>query len=257
LTAFLAVACGLFGLAVGSFLNVVIHRVPRKESIVQPRSSCPSCHTPITNRDNIPVLSWLLLRGKCRTCSQPISPRYPLVEAATAALFVGGAFRFGYDWSLPAFLVLFAGLLALAFTDLEHLLLPIRIVYPVLFLEAALLVVAALATGQWSRLGVAAASGAVAAGSFYLLHAINPHWMAFGDVRLAGVIGLGLGWLGALIALVGIFLAFLFGALVGVVLIATKKIGPKARIPFGVFLAAWAFVAIYAGHPLVHLYLRP
>ncbi|MGH9127064.1 MAG: prepilin peptidase [Acidimicrobiales bacterium] len=256
MTAFLVLTCGLLGIAVGSFLNVVIYRVPRKESIVRPRSACPSCGTPIANRDNIPVLSWLLLRGKCRTCALPISARYPLVEAATAALFVGAAYRFGYDWSLPAFLVLLAGLLALAFTDLEHFLLPVRIVYPVLFMEAGLLIVATLATGGWSRLGVAAATGFVAAGAFFLLHAINPSWMAFGDVRLAGVIGVGLGWLGAAIALLGIFLAFLLGAVVGVVLILTKKIGPKARIPFGVFLALGAFIAIYAGHPLVNLYLQ-
>ncbi len=186
MTAYLAVVCGLLGLAVGSFLNVVIHRVPRKESIVSPRSACPSCGTPIANRDNIPVFSWLLLRGKCRTCGVAISPRYLLVELATALLFAGAAWRFGFDWSLPVFLVVLAGLLALAFTDLERMLLPVAIVYPVLAMEAALLLVAAAATGQWSRLAVAAASGAVAAAGFFALHFANPKWMAFGDVRLAG-----------------------------------------------------------------------
>lgn len=255
LTAFLAVACGLIGLAVGSFLNVVIHRVPRKQSIVRPRSACPSCGTQLADRDNIPVISWLLLRGKCRTCGVPISPRYILVELATALLFTGAALRFGFDWSLPAFLVVLAGLLALAFTDLEHYLLPVRIVYPVLALVGALLIVAAAATGEWSRLEVAAVTGSVAAASFFAIHFLNPSWMAFGDVRLAGLIGLALGWLGAAIALLGIFLGFLLGAFVGVALIVTKRIDVKAHIPFGVFLALGAFIAIYAGHPLVNLYL--
>jgi leader peptidase (prepilin peptidase)/N-methyltransferase len=255
-TVYLAVVCGILGLAVGSFLNVVIHRVPRKESIVRPRSACPSCGTPIHNRDNIPVVSWLVLGGKCRTCRAPISPRYVLVELATSLLFAGAALRFGPSWTLPAFLVVLAGLLALAFTDLEHFLLPIRIVYPVLAMEAALLLLAAGATGQWSRLEVAAATGAAAAAAFFVIHFLNPNWMAFGDVRLAGLIGLALGWLGAGIALLGIFLGFLLGAIVGVALILSKRIDAKAHIPFGVFLALGAFIAIFVGHPLVNFYLR-
>ncbi|MDP9073346.1 MAG: prepilin peptidase [Actinomycetota bacterium] len=256
MTAFLVGACALVGLAVGSFLNVVIHRVPLKQSVVRPRSACPSCGTQIADRDNIPVISWLVLRGKCRTCSHPISPRYLVVELFTAVLFAGAALRFGYDWALPAFLVLVAGLLALAFTDLEHYLLPVRIVYPVLGLLAALLAGAAAVTGAWSRLGVAAACGAVAFAIFFALNFANPKWMAFGDVRLAAVIGLGLGWLGAKVALLGFFLAFLLGSVVGVGLILAKKIERKAPIPFGVFLAAGAFLAVYFGQPLLDLYLR-
>src|SRR5437588_1094258 len=104
-TAFVTVVCGLFGLVVGSFLNVVIYRVPRKESVVRPRSRCPRCGTQLADRDNVPVVSWVLLRGRCRTCGEPISPRYPLVELATAALFVAVALRFGPDWAVPAFLL--------------------------------------------------------------------------------------------------------------------------------------------------------
>ena len=121
--------CALWGLAIGSFLNVVIYRVPRHESIVSPRSACPTCGAPIRERDNIPVLSWLVLGGRCRDCHSPISARYPLVELGNAALFAAAAARLGFNWDLPAFLVLFAGLLALACIDLELLILPKLIVY--------------------------------------------------------------------------------------------------------------------------------
>ncbi len=139
--------CALFGLAIGSFLNVVIYRVPRKESVVSPPSACPSCQTPISARDNIPVISWVLLRGRCRHCQAPISWQYPAVELATAALFAGTAARFGYAWELPAYLVLFAGLLALSWIDVEKLLLPKAIVRPLLVLVAELFLVASAATG--------------------------------------------------------------------------------------------------------------
>src|SRR5436309_6749414 len=125
-TALVAAGCGLLGLAVGSFLNVVIYRVPRKESVVRPRSRCPGCGTQLADRDNIPVVSWLLLRGRCRTCGEPISARYPLVELGTAALFVAAALRFGADWAVPGFLLFFASLLAISLTDLEHYIIPNR-----------------------------------------------------------------------------------------------------------------------------------
>ena len=144
--------CALFGLAVGSFLNVVIYRVPRGESIVFPRSACPACGTPIRETDNIPVVSWLLLHGRCRQCQASISPRYPLVELACAGLFAGTAARFGYQWDLPAYLALFAGLLALSCIDVEHLLLPKKIVYPLTVLVTLLLLMAAAITGHWHLL---------------------------------------------------------------------------------------------------------
>ena len=134
LTPFIVTFCGLLGLLIGSFLNVVIWRIPRKESIVTPRSKCPSCDTFISPRDNVPVLSWLALRGKCRHCQAPISARYPLVEFATGALFVAIAARFSDSWVLPAYLVLGAALLAISVIDLEHYIIPNRIVYPVGFM---------------------------------------------------------------------------------------------------------------------------
>src|SRR5205807_8792463 len=130
MTAFLAIVSGVAGLAIGSFLNVVIHRVPEKQSVVAPRSRCPHCGTEISPRDNIPVISWLVLRGKCRQCRSPISPRYPLVELATAALFAAAAVRFGADWALPAFCVFLASLLAISLIDLEHYIVPNRVIYP-------------------------------------------------------------------------------------------------------------------------------
>lgn len=246
----LIVACGAFGLAVGSFLNVVIYRVPLKKSIVSPGSACPSCETPIANRDNIPVLSWLLLRGRCRTCGAPISPRYPLVELATGALFAATAARFGLHWDLPAFLVFFAGLLALAIIDVELLILPKAIVYWTLLLVAALLVLAAAMTPDWRALGIGAACAAGWWALFFLLNWIYPRALGFGDVRLALVLGLALGWLGIWYVLIGFLAANLVGLLVSLFLIATHRMTRSQQIPYGVFLAAGAAVAVFAG-PLV------
>jgi leader peptidase (prepilin peptidase) / N-methyltransferase len=254
MTALLLVVSALLGLVVGSFLNVVICRVPRKVSVVRPRSCCPSCNQPITSRDNIPVLSWLVLRGRCRSCQASISMRYPAVELLTGALFAGTAVRFGYTWSLVPMQVLLAGLLALACTDLEHLLLPIRIVYPLLFSLGALLILAAAATGQWHRLVVAVICAAASFGFFFAVNLVNPRWLAFGDVRLSPVIGLGLGWLGPGYALLGFFLANLLGTVVGIGLIAAKVLDRKSHIPFGVFLALGAAAAVFGGAPILHAY---
>ncbi len=245
--------CALFGLAVGSFLNVVIYRVPRGESIVSPRSACPACGTPIRETDNIPVVSWVLLRGRCRQCQASISPRYPLVELACAGLFAGTAARFGYQWDLPAYLALFAGLLALSCIDVEHLLLPKKIVYPVTVLVTLLLLMAAAITGHWHQfvVGVVCAVGWFAV--FFALNLISPRILGFGDVRLSLVLGMSLGWLGVGYVVLGFFAANVVGAVVGVTLIATKRMSRSDRIPYGVFLAAGCAVAVFAGPEL----LRP
>ena len=245
--------CAVLGLAIGSFLNVVIYRVPRNESIVSPRSSCPSCGTPIRERDNIPVISWLVLRGRCRDCQAPISARYPLVELACAALFAGTAARFGYRWDLPAYLVLFAGLLALSCIDMEQMILPKKIVYPLTVLVAALLLLAAAATGMWHDYLVGVICAAAWFVVFFALNLASPRLLGFGDVRLALVLGLSLGWLGWEYVLLGFFAANLIGAVVGIALIATKHMERQSRMPYGIYLALGCAVAVFAGPEL----LRP
>jgi leader peptidase (prepilin peptidase) / N-methyltransferase len=246
-------SCAVLGLIVGSFLNVVIYRVPRNESVVSPRSSCPECGAPIRERDNIPVLSWLLLRGRCRDCKAPISIHYPLVELACGALFAGTAARFGHRWDLPAYLVLFAGLLALSYIDVERMILPKRIVYPLTILVSALLLMAAAITGAWHDLvvGVSCALGWFLV--FYAMNLASPRLLGFGDVRLSFVLGISLGWLGVGYVLLGFFAANLIGAIVGVSLILTKNMRRTDRIPYGVFLASGCALAIFAGPVL----LRP
>jgi leader peptidase (prepilin peptidase)/N-methyltransferase len=255
-TVTVGVGCGLVGLLVGSFLNVVIHRVPRRESVVRPRSHCPACGVLIAERDNVPVLSWLLLRGRCRACHEPISVRYPLVEVATGALFVAAALRFGADWVLPAYLLFFAVLLAVSAIDLEHYIVPNRIVYPTLLAAVPLLAVAALLDGSWGSLATALL-GALGAGTGLLvIHLVSPRGMGFGDVRLAVVLGLFLGWIDLAHVALGMFLGFLLGALGGVALIALRVKKRRDHVPFAPFLALGALVAVLAGNPILDWYIR-
>ena len=254
MTAFVAIVCGVVGLAIGSFLNVVIHRVPRKESVVRPRSRCPQCGTELAERDNIPVVSWLLLRGKCRTCGTSISARYPLVELATGALFAAGGVRFSDSWALPAYLLLFASLIAISFIDLEHYIIPNRIVYPTLFAGAVLLAAGALGEGEPVRIRNAAIGGAAAWFALLVVHFIQPRGMGFGDVRLSAVLGMYLGWIDLELVLLGMLLGFLLGAVIGLGLVVTRIRGRKDAVPFGPFLAAGATVAILASAPIVRWY---
>lgn len=255
MNALLAVACGILGLAVGSFLNVLVWRVPRKESVSHPRSHCPSCDTQLANRDNIPVVSWVLLGGKCRTCRVRISARYPLLEVACAALFAATALRFGLSYELPAYLVLAAGLLALSVIDLEHRLLPNKIVYPTGYAVGLLLVLAALALAEPRRIGWALIGAVGSFAMFFLLHFIKPDGMAFGDVRLSFVLGMATGWLDLTFVPVFLFAAFLSSAVIGLLYAALSGKGLKAAIPFGPFMVLGAQLAIFAGRPLVDAYL--
>jgi leader peptidase (prepilin peptidase)/N-methyltransferase len=253
-SALIVVFAGVIGLVVGSFLNVVIWRVPRKESVVAPRSKCPSCDTFIEPRDNVPVLSWLALRGKCRHCSAPISARYPLVELATGVLFVAIAARFAHSWALPAYLVLGAALLAISVIDLEHYIIPNRIVYPVGFALVPLFALAALLGDDWHAFGRALLGALAAFAVLFVIHIISPRGMGFGDVRLCFLLGLALGWLGWEQVMLGIFAGFLYGAVIGVLLIALRIRQRNQHIPFGPFLAAGAVTVMLLGPPLVDWY---
>jgi leader peptidase (prepilin peptidase)/N-methyltransferase len=252
--ALLLILCAIFGLLVGSFLNVVVWRVPRHESIVRPGSHCPACDAELSPLENVPVLSWLALRGKCRHCGSRISIRYPLVELTTAALWVGMGQRFGATWEVPAYCALAAGLVALSLIDLDHFLLPNRVLYPVGFLVAGLLLVPAAVDGHWDAYLRAVEGGAAAFAVFFVIHVISPRGMGFGDVRLSFVLGMALGWLTWGHVFLGLFLGFLLGAVVGSALIAFKLRSRKDPVPFGPFMAAGALIAIYAGTQLLDLY---
>jgi leader peptidase (prepilin peptidase)/N-methyltransferase len=250
-TLFIAVVAGVYGLVLGSFLNVVIWRVPRRESIVTPRSHCPACDTQIAARDNIPLMSWLVLRGRCRHCGNAISIRYPLVELFTGVLFAAVGARFAHSWALPAFLVLTGALIAISVIDLEHFIIPNRIVYPVGFASVILLGLAALIQHRWATFGRSLA-GAFAAFAFFLvLHLVSPRGMGFGDVRLSFVLGLFLGWLGWAQLLGGLFAGFFFGAVIGILLIAFGGHNRRQHIPFGPYLAAGTMTFVLAGDQLV------
>ena len=251
----LAGACGLLGLLVGSFLNVVIARVPAGESVVHPGSRCPSCGQPVRARDNVPVLSWLLLRGRCRDCRARIPGRYPLVELLTAGVFVAVAVRFGPSAALPAFLYLAAISVALTFIDLDVHRLPDAIVLPSYVVSGLLLAVPALTGASWGAYGRAWAGAAILYGAYFALAFAYPAGMGFGDVKLAGVLGLHLGWLGWGHLAVGAFLAFLAGGLVGLALIALGRATRKSAIPFGPFMLLGALVAVELGDPILALYL--
>ena len=250
----LVVTCSVLGLLVGSFLNVVVWRVPRGESVVRPPSACPACGAAVRPRDNVPVLSWLLLRGRCRDCAGSISARYPLVELLTAAVFAVVAWRIGLDPVLPAFLYLAAVGVALALIDLDHKRLPDALTLPSYPVGVALLGVAALAgsDGSWLR---ALAGGAAMFAVYFALCFAYPAGMGFGDVKLAGVLGLHLGWLGWGAWVVGLFLGFFLGGVFGVALIALRRGGRKTAVPFGPFMLVGALVAVLVGSELAQAYL--
>lgn len=246
---------GVFGLAVGSFLNVVIHRVPRNESVLRPGSHCPHCRSPIRAWQNVPVLSWLVLRGRCGQCHGPISVRYPLVELLTALLFVAVTARFGASPVLPAYLYLAAVAVALALIDLDVKRLPNVIVLPS-YLVAALLLGAAALTGAGGGPAVRALVAMVVLFAGYLgLALLVPGGMGYGDVKLAGLLGLYLGWVSWSTVWVGTFAAFLAGGLVGVALLLLRRADRRSAIPFGPSMLAGAGVALFAGGPLANWYL--
>jgi leader peptidase (prepilin peptidase)/N-methyltransferase len=249
----IAVAVPL-GLAFGSFLTVVTHRVPKGESLVAPRSRCPECGTRLRNADNIPVVSWLLLRGRCRSCGARISPMYPLTEIATAGLFAAAALTFDRVW-VSVMIAPFLGLMvALAIIDLRHRIIPNRVVYPSLLAFAAYIVIVGLAGGGLDV--IRAALGMLAYGGVLLLVAIvSPKGMGMGDVKLAALIGLVLGSVGLRYVTVAAGAGVLLGG-VGAVVALIAGASRKNAIPFGPFLVAGALVAAFLAPQISSVYLR-
>jgi leader peptidase (prepilin peptidase)/N-methyltransferase len=236
----------MLGLAVGSFLNVVIYRLPRHESLVRPGSHCPSCMTPIRFYDNIPVVSWLILRGKCRTCRSPISARYLLVEAITGASFVLAFWRFGLDWRLLVAWAFIAAMVAVAFIDYDHMIIPNKIVLPGAVM--GLLASMALDPQRW---WVYVAGSLGAAAFMFALALIWPGGMGPGDIKLALFMGAVLG----AYVMVALFVAFLLGSLVGIFMLLVQKRSRKEKIPFGPYLAMGAILAALVGETLLNSYL--
>lgn len=246
---------GVLGLVIGSFLNVVVWRVPRGESLVSPPSACPRCGHPIRARDNVPVLSWLQLRGRCRDCAAPISRRYPLVEAATGAVFVLAGVRFGWTPELPAYLYLAALGVALTLIDLDVHRLPDQLVLPAYPTLAVLLAVASGVHGDWTALGRAGIGAAVLLAVYGSLWFVRPDAMGFGDVKLSGVLGAGLAWLGWGPLVIGAFAAFLLGGVYGVALIVSRRGGRRSRVPFGPWMVFGAALGVAVGDVLWSGYL--
>ena len=275
--AFGYVLAGVFGAIIGSFLNVVIHRVPLEESIVFPNSRCPSCGAVIAFYDNIPVLSWMLLRAKCRGCKQPISFRYPAVELLTAALFVVVAWHDGPSVGLVFDLIFVSALLALIFIDAEHMILPNVITYPGIVFSLVARIAIPLLSGRphfddlpslshgafadmpiWVTSVAGAAIGAlIGGGSLWLmgwtwekLRGIEA--MGLGDVKMMFMVGAYLGWR---LTILTIFVGVLSGSIIGVVLMARQRErNMQMLLPFGIFLGLGAIAALLFGSQVVDWY---
>lgn len=252
MTSVVAMGVGLAaagGLIVGSFLNVVAYRMPRGESIVTPASHCPGCSTPIKPYDNIPVLGWLVLRGRCRACSGAISARYPLVEMLTCALAVAVVLTKHSARDLVIGLVLVGVLVTVALIDLDERIIPNKITLP-----AALLAVGIGLAFAPSKVPEQLIAGAAAAGFFLVFVLAYPRGMGMGDVKLAGVLGLYLGSAVAVALLVGVAAA----AVVGITIMARigVKAGRKRAVPFGPFLALGGIVGLLVGSLILHWYLH-
>lgn len=239
---------GVFGALIGSFLNVVAFRLPRGESLVTPGSHCPGCGAAVRPWHNVPVVGWLVLRGRCHDCRAPISSRYPIVEALTAALYVAVFARYGLHRAAWPALVLVTVLVPVALIDLDHRVIPNRITGP-----AAIAGVALVALLEPGSLPAHLVAGVAAGGAFLLVALIAPAGMGMGDAKLAGVLGLFLGRS----VVVALLVALLAGTAWGLAVMARRGVraGRKTAVPFGPFLALGGLVATFAGSALLDLYL--
>ncbi len=259
MTLAIGIFVGVLGLLIGSFLNVVIYRVPLGRSLVRPGSACPSCGKPVRPFDNVPVLSWLVLRGRCRDCKAPISGRYPLVELGTGALFVATYLLLGVSrelpWAVPAYLYLAAVSMALALIDLDTRRLPNAIVLPSYPVLIALLLLASWQGGDWGAAVRALIGGVVLWTLYFLVMLVRPGGMGFGDVKLAGLLGGALAWLGWGSFVTGAFGAFLVGGLFSIALLLLGRAKRKSAIPFGPWMLLGAWLGVFAGEPVWNAYL--
>ncbi len=264
MTPVLVTFAGLLGLVIGSFLNVVIARVPAKVSLMR-ESQCPKCDASIRTWQNIPVVSWLILGGKCRNCKEPISIRYPLVELATAVLFAAAAWWViakepatlaGGILTFAAYAWFAAISIALTMIDLDTRRLPNTIVLPSLAVLAALLLATAIVTGDYAALLRAAIGGSALFAFYTLLGFIRPGAMGGGDIKLAAIVGLMLAWIGWGAFAVGAFAAFVLGGVIGIAIMLSRRGTRKTAIPFGPFMLIGAWIGIFAGTVIADSYLR-
>lgn len=258
-TGLLLVLLAVFGLAVGSFLNVVIVRVPSGESLLHPPSKCPLCETPIAPRDNIPVLSWLLLRGRCRACGEPIPAGYPLVELTNAVLWVVAGIRFGATAELAIYALLFSVLLVLSVIDLELYLLPNRITYPSIIVSIVAVPVVSYLTSddpgasiRWAYLGGLLFAGILLVTLLAWELIVHKEGMGMGDVKLAVLLGIWLGWIHPLLPLMALIASSILGLIVGIGVLAVRR--ESRPFPFGPWLALGTIVVIVFSGPILGIY---
>jgi leader peptidase (prepilin peptidase) / N-methyltransferase len=256
-TALLLVVVTLLGLLIGSFLTTIVDRVPRGQSVVRPRSRCAACGSPVRSRQNIPVVGWVVLKGRCADCRTRAGLHNPLLEAGTAALFIAITRRL-VDGpllsALPAYLCFAALGIALSIIDLEHHRLPDALVLPAYPVMAILLTASSVARHDWWSLGRSAVGAAVLFGCYLALALAHPRGMGFGDVKLAGVIGGVLAYLSWSALVVGALGAFVLGAFAGVAMMAVGRAGRTTAIPFGPFMIASALTGVFAAEPIVEAY---
>lgn len=249
-----AALLGVLGLAVGSFLNVVIYRVPREQSIMFPASRCPRCEMKLKRRHNVPIVSWLALRGKCSSCSEPISVRYPLVEAATAGLFVAVTLRFGLTMALPAYLYLVAISITLAMIAADNMRLPDSLVLPSYVMAVLLLMPAGADLGEWYPALRAVAGLVTLSGIYFALTLAYPSILNLADVKLASLLGLYLGWMSWSALLVGALGGLMIGALGGGLRIAAQHSGRGARVTLGPWMIVGTGLALFVTVPVTAWY---
>ena len=244
------VIASVVGLMIGSFLNVVIYRLPRGESVVSPPSACPKCGHRLSPWENIPVLSYLILKGKCRNCKEKISPRYLLVEVLTAVGFGVMFYHFSDVITALSFSIFVAFLVSLSFIDLDTRKLPRQIIYVAMVPSVALLGVPALLRHDWGTLSGMGIGAAIGLGTLGLIHLLAPRSMGMGDVRFAGYLGFNLGYLTLYAVVDLLYGSFLLGAIFGVVFAILKSKSLKVSLPFGPFLSIAAFAAAIIGNSL-------